>query len=63
MRHTFISNLVMAGEDLRTVQELAGHRDIRTTMRYAHLAPGHLNSSVEKLKWNKEEMDEETEVG
>jgi integrase len=52
LRHTFISNLVMAGEDLRTVQELAGHRDINTTMRYAHLAPGHLKASVERLNWD-----------
>ena len=39
LRHTFISRLVMAGVDLRTVQELAGHREIKMTMRYAHLAP------------------------
>jgi integrase len=51
LRHSFISNLVMAGEDLRTVQELAGHRSITTTMRYAHLAPGRLKDSVTKLKW------------
>ena len=51
MRHSFVSNLVMAGEDLRTVQELAGHRSITTTMNYAHLAPGRLKNSVAKLKW------------
>ena len=39
LRHTFISRLVMAGVDLRTVQELAGHKEIRMKMRYAHLAP------------------------
>lgn len=39
LRHTFISRLVRAGVDLRTVQELAGHREIKMTMRYAHLAP------------------------
>ena len=55
LRHTFVSNLVMAGEDLRTVAELAGHRDIRTTMRYAHLAPGKLQKSVSRLTWGAEE--------
>ena len=52
LRHSFISNLVMTGEDLRTVQELAGHRSITTTMRYAHLAPGRLKKSVANLKWS-----------
>jgi hypothetical protein len=32
--------LVMAGVDIRTVQELMGHKTIQVTMRYAHLAPG-----------------------
>ena len=49
LRHTFISHLVMAGVDLTTVQKLAGHRDIKTTMRYAHLAPDHLRSAAEKI--------------
>lgn len=40
LRHTFASRLVMAGADLRTVQELMGHASITQTMLYAHLAPG-----------------------
>jgi site-specific recombinase XerD len=49
LRHTFASRLVMEGVDLRTVQSLLGHKDIRMTMRYAHLAPSHLDAAVEKL--------------
>lgn len=49
LRHTFISRLVMAGVDLKTVQDLAGHRSITMTARYAHLAPQHLAGAVEKL--------------
>jgi integrase len=49
LRHTFASRLVMAGVDLRTVQELMGHRTITTTMRYAHLAPAHKAEAVERL--------------
>ena len=49
LRHTYISRLVMAGVDLRTVMELAGHKTIQMTMRYAHLAPGHAALAVEKL--------------
>lgn len=36
-RHTFCSRLVQAGKGLKVVQELAGHRDIKMTARYAHL--------------------------
>jgi hypothetical protein len=39
----------MAGVDLRTVQELLGHKDLAMTLRYAHLAPAHTASAVEKL--------------
>ena len=49
LRHTFASHLVMRGVDLSTVQKLLGHKDIKTTMRYAHLAPDHLKSAVERL--------------
>ena len=41
IRHTFASRLVMAGVDLRTVQELMGHKTIAMTVRYSHLAPSH----------------------
>ncbi len=46
LRHTFASWLVMGGVDLRTVQELLGHKDIRMTMRYSHLAPDHMRNAV-----------------
>jgi site-specific recombinase XerD len=49
LRHTFISRLVMKGVDLRTVQELVGHKTISMTVRYAHLAPEHNQAAVEKL--------------
>ena len=49
LRHTFASRLVMAGENLRTVQELMGHKTIHMTMRYAHLSPAHLLQAVQRL--------------
>jgi site-specific recombinase XerD len=49
LRHTFISRLVMAGVDLRTVQELSGHQDLNMLSRYAHLAPAHNRKAIETL--------------
>jgi len=49
LRHSYASQLVLAGVPLPVVQRLLGHSDIRTTMRYAHLAPSGLASFVEVL--------------
>jgi len=49
LRHTFASRLVMAGVDLRTVQELMGHKTIQMTLRYSHLSPSHQRQAVERL--------------
>lgn len=50
LRHTFASRLVMAGVDIRTVQELMGHKDIRMTMRYSHLSDAHLKEALKRLE-------------
>ena len=49
LRHSFASNLLMGGSDLKTVQELLGHRNISTTMRYAHLSLLHKRKAVDRL--------------
>ena len=49
LRHTFASRLVMAGVDLKTVQELMGHKTIAMTARYAHLASIHKSQALETL--------------
>jgi len=48
-RHTFASWLVMEAVDIPTVAQLLGHSDIKTTMKYAHLAPEHVKRAVERL--------------
>ena len=49
LRHSFASQLVMAGVPMRAVQELLGHADITTTMRYAHLSPDVTRDAVRAL--------------
>src|SRR5262249_17814082 len=49
LRHTFASRLTMAGVDLRTLQELLGHKTIKMTLRYSHLSPTHTLEAVNKL--------------
>lgn len=54
LRHTFASWLAQQGETLLTIKELMGHKDIETTMRYAHLVPDQKREAVLKLAKNGE---------
>ena len=47
MRHTFATMAVSSGSDLFRVQHLLGHKDIASTLRYAHLAADDLKSATE----------------
>jgi len=49
LRHTFCSNLLLAGASLKDAKELTGHEDITMTDRYSHLTFQHRLSKQEQL--------------
>lgn len=46
LRHTFASRFVMNGGNILTLQKVLGHTSLAMTMRYAHLAPDHLQDAI-----------------
>lgn len=58
LRHTFASHYMMNGGNIYDLQKLLGHKDITTTMKYAHLSPDHLLAASKVVNF-KSDIDPE----
>ena len=63
LRHAFCSHALMQGIDPRTVQKWMGHQDLKTTLRYAHVSPGHEKEAIQRLRYESSHYMDTEQVG
>ena len=64
LRHAFCSHTLLQGIDPRTVQKWVGHKDLKTTLGYAHVSPDHEKAAIQQLRYDHgHHMDTKTQNG
>ena len=63
MRHTAITNLVKAGIDLPTIQQISGHKTLAMVLRYAHVHGTHIDAAMKALSVGMPEPTENASAG
>src|SRR5262249_39458168 len=61
-RHHFASWFMMRGGSLQALMEILGHANIKMTLRYAHLSPGHLRAEMAKTERAASAQDQHMEA-
>src|SRR6202142_3027757 len=57
LRNAFCSHLAMRGAPAKAIQELAGHENLMTTLRYMHLSPAARRGAIDLLNVRPDEAD------
>jgi integrase len=57
LRHSFCSHCFMSNINARTIQKWMGHKDLKTTLRYAHVSPDHEKEAIQRLHYGAGEYE------